>query len=425
MARDASSADHWCALLLAVAKDLHVNGQETEETVRTVEKFGTAIGVPAHLSPSWGLVLVSTISEEGHPRLVLAHATPSGVAMNRVKALTDIVSSVCSARMPLQEAQVHMAAAAKQSPSVLWLYILACSAGASALGLIFGVSHTRTLILITACAGLGAILRRWLATWSIGNVSQAFFAALLAGLTGGWAVHWHLSSELQLIAVCPCMILVPGPHLANGTLDCLALRLPLGAARLLFAASVLLAICAGLLLGLYACGVSLPTISPARHVALWIDVLAAGIAAGSYGIYFSMPVKMLIWPACAGMLAHTAHWWLTNSLASSPAASAGIACLLVGTLLIPVAHRLKLPFAAIGFASVVSLMPGIFIFRMSSGLLQLQQSSSAATQMLLSATISNGVTAFLIIVAIAIGLVLPKHAYNALSIHRRAHGGNL
>jgi uncharacterized membrane protein YjjB (DUF3815 family) len=66
-----------------------------------------------------------------------------------------------------------------------------------------------------------------------------------------------------------------------------------------------------------------------------------------------------------------------------------------------------MPFAAIGFASVVSMMPGVFLFRTASGLVQLASNSNASFD-LLRATIADGMTAIAIILAMSFGVVAPK-----------------
>jgi hypothetical protein len=57
---------------------------------------------------------------------------------------------------------------------------------------------------------------------------------------------------------------------------------------------------------------------------------------------------------------------------------------------------------------VVSLIPGVFLFRMAGGLLSLIRAGSAASSELLLGTIVDGATALLIIVAMAFGLIVPK-----------------
>ena len=73
-----------------------------------------------------------------------------------------------------------------------------------------------------------------------------------------------------------------------------------------------------------------------------------------------------------------------------------------------------MPFAAIGFASVVSIMPGVFMFRVASGLVQLTDSSQRNWE-LMAATLADGWIATLIILAMSFGLIAPKLLVDYLS----------
>jgi Threonine/Serine exporter, ThrE len=95
-----------------------------------------------------------------------------------------------------------------------------------------------------------------------------------------------------------------------------------------------------------------------------------------------MPCRLLAFPIAAGML--------------------------VSVVATPVADRLHLPFAAIAFSAVVSLMPGFFLFNAATGLVELVSIGPKAPAALLTSIVTSGVTAFLIIMAMTFGLILPR-----------------
>ncbi|WP_245263236.1 threonine/serine exporter family protein [Azorhizobium doebereinerae] len=400
-------------LIARVAELLFVNGQTTQAVRTSVSRLGAALGVRATCRERWGEL---TLSFDGVPAAGIL-AEPLGVDMGRVAATEALVDAVCDKRVPPEAASARLAAIAAHPPVSLARFAIMAAAGAAALGVIFGAAQPLTLALIALSAGAGACLRRGLAGASTNPLVQPLAAALLAGVVGTLAMILKLDVDHRLVVVCPCMVLVPGPHFLNGTIDLARARIPLGAARIAFATLIVLMIITGLLMGLSLGGGTIPAGGAAPAVPLGYDVLAAGVAVAAYGSFFNMPWRVLPLPIVVGMLAHAAHWGMLQAGASVQSA-AFVACLIVGLIVTPLADRLRMPYGAFAFAPVVSLIPGVFMFQAASALLALVSADRTAQAGVLTEAVADGTTAFVIILAMTFGLIVPKMCIEHAQVRR-------
>jgi uncharacterized membrane protein YjjB (DUF3815 family) len=390
------------ALVARAAAILHRSGESTSVTLEAVRRLNRGFGTDFEVVPTWSSLTVLTGS--GTPGVVAG--PPLGVAMGAVTIAmraVDATGDKTRDRAGLRD-ELDRAVASRAAP--LWLFVLACATGAAALSIIFGADDATAVVLVAVSAALGGLARRLLGHLQVGAIGQVFVAALIAGTIGGLAVTADLSSSLRLIAVCPAMILVPGPHILNGALDLLSLRISLGFARLGYAAVILLSVGTGLALALAAFGTDLPVEPTGRSVSLGLDVIAAALAAASYPIYFAMPYRLIVLPVVVGAVAHGLRTWTMEGLGVNIAIGATLACLLVGLVMAPLSHRLRIPYAAVAFAAVVSLVPGVYVFRMINALGELPFGGTEAS---LLGAISDGTTAALVVLGMSVGLAIPKH----------------
>ena len=70
-------------LVLAVARVLYVNGQSTDQTLASAERFGHTLGLRAAIMPRWGELQLQV--QDSDTRLIsVVAADPTGVDMGRV-----------------------------------------------------------------------------------------------------------------------------------------------------------------------------------------------------------------------------------------------------------------------------------------------------------------------------------------------------
>jgi uncharacterized membrane protein YjjP (DUF1212 family) len=390
---------------------LFANGQTTERTVTAAERLGRALGVTVRVLPYWGEIIVEL---DGTPLSQIVPAKPLGVDMGRVLAVTTVIDQICHGTLSAESAQSALESAGRLPPVSTRRFTLFAAIGAASLGIIFGAPDAISLLLIAATAAVGALVRRWLSGFSNNPLIQPLCAAFIAGIVAAAASRLQLSDAIALVGFCPCMVLIPGPHILNGAIDLARTHIALGSARLAYAGAIVLLICAGGLFGFTAVGATLEIAGPSPPVPLIIDVIAAGCAVASFGTFFSMPWRLLAFPIAAGMLAHAARWVLISVAGTNAATGALAACMLVSVLATPVADRLHLPFAALAFSAVVSLMPGFFLFNAATGFVELVSIGPSAPAALLTSIAANGATAFLIIVAMTFGLILPRMLFERI-----------
>lgn len=402
------SLEKQAEIILAFAKALFVNGQTTTQVLRMVKKIAEKLHLNSLLIIRWGQLWIEVSNASGEKISCTTVADPVNVHMGRVIASMRILEDFFQANLTLEESYKRLTMISNQPPSPTGLFTLAAALGAVSLGVIFGVDDWVTVCLIFLSAALGALLRRYLARVSTNLFAQPLAASLIAGMVAGVVIHYPFTLPLSLIALCPCMVLVPGPHFLNSALDFIHGRMHLGVARLAFAGMICMSISLGVLVGLKLLGADLPIDPTTQHpVPLSHDMIAAGVAIAAYSVFFSIPLRLILWPLVVGVLAHMLRWQSLMTLNTSIAVASFLACLLVGIVLTLVAYYKRMPFAALAFSAVVSMIPGVFLFQMASGIVTITSQQNIPLS-LLAQTTYEALNALVITLSISLGLLGPK-----------------
>lgn len=132
-----------------------------------------------------------------------------------------------------------------------------------------------------------------------------------------------------------------------------------------------------------------------------------GLASMGFAILFNVPVRTIWVIFLLGALGGTLKL-LTMKLGGGIILGSFFGAVLVGFLSIYAAHSRHAPPFVFAIPSVIPMVPGAFAYRMMLGVIRLTGDVDHATfNLLLDDTITNGLKAFFVLIALALGVSAP------------------
>src|SRR5262245_44677257 len=122
-------------LVLAFARVLYVNGQETDEMLAAVARLGVALRLRVTIIPRWGELQLQAEDGDVHTMAVavsVADANPTGVDMHRVASTMRTVDELSAGRLTPVAAMDTLARVSAAAPASRWMFALAAAVGAVA-----------------------------------------------------------------------------------------------------------------------------------------------------------------------------------------------------------------------------------------------------------------------------------------------------
>lgn len=368
------------AVLLTAGHKMFVNGAETEAVIAHVERLGREMGLTETRCAVTYEHLLVTLIQGSEFRTRLGSQLP-GAAVN-MAVVTQLERGLPEGSPPWPKP----------------LVVLLVGMTAACLSHLFG--------------GDGAAFA---ASWGAASVAMVvrqhptnpflttFLAALVSGLIGGLAARFSGTPELCLLA--PAMVIVPGVPLVNAVLDLAHNHVTLALARLAWSCVALVCISLGLGAAAWVTQADLAVALATTTPALPVVALLSALCGLGYAALFGIPKELV--PAC--MACSCLGFTLRALLAphTSLVLATGLASFSVSCLALLLARRWQAPPALFAYPGVVAMIPGAFAFRAVTGALQWAQLGAEAPPELLALTGSLALNVFLLIGAIAVGLLGP------------------
>ena len=279
-------------------------------------------------------------------------------------------------------------------------------AGAS-LAVLLGADRG-TVIVTGVATSLGLVVRQELGRRHFSLLTLPFAGGFVGAVLGGIAIRLGWTRTPGLALIVPSLMLVPGPHLINGLLDLVDNYVPMSIARLALAASILVAIALGVVLGIELTLPDLPMVEQNPNVNcpnVVLDVLLAAVVTIGFALYYNTDWGHIGIATAGGMAGHGLRFLaLESGWGLVPATFLGGVA--VGLVAAWASRSYKVPIAVMAFAGAVTMMPGVQIYRALSGSLRLARQDEAAGLPLIAGTLGDAFQACLIVIALAIGLII-------------------
>jgi uncharacterized membrane protein YjjP (DUF1212 family) len=357
----------------------------------------------------------------------LAGTSPAQESVSELRYNTAVQARVHEVLEQLRRGELEATAALARLRAVevetprypRWLAALVLGVAAAALAGLLG-ADVGAAAAAGLATGLGLLARQELGRRHFSLLALPLVAALVGAVLGGVAIRWGWTQTPEQALIVPALMVVPGPHLINGLFDLIDNYLPMSLSRLGLATGILLASALGVVLGVE---LTLPVsflaepAAPGDRLNLVSDMLLAGVVTCGFAVFYNTAGRQLWMAAVGGMAGHGLRF-LALEAGCWPEAATFLGGVTVGAVAAVMARQSRAPVAVIAFAGAVTMIPGLTLYRALGGALQLARLAEGTDAELATRTLGNAFQGWLVVSALALGLVLGARVVRALAGER-------
>lgn len=417
-------------LLLRTGKILVESSADTSRIMRNMKRTAAYLGLneeQLHIHITYNMLMVN-LSDGTHSFSKFQRCDKHGIEMHAISDISKLSWSAIKEDYSLDryEEELNKIATRKRSYTH-WQVAIAAGFACGGFCIQFGCDWT-AFFYASIAAALGFRLRvklNEIGSNMYANIAvAAFVATILAWLLGTFASSNFVASLPPLLSnvlhtntpwhpLMACtLFLVPGVPIINFVNDVLDNNIEVGIIRGINTILIVTAMAFGIVLAIRVCGIDnfVKTLSMTPHHDYWEYAVAAAISAMGFATIYNFPPKHLWILALGGIVAVCTRNYVnlgesTNNIGLDlgPVIGSLVGASLVSIIYIKVVHWVHLPHQCLSIPTVIPMVPGVLMYRCLFALLDMHGVVGELTK-----AMTNGMTASLIVLCVAIGVAIPN-----------------
>ena len=393
-------------LLLRTGKILVESSADTSRIMRNMKRTAAYLGLneeQLHIHITYNMLMVN-LSDGTHSFSKFQRCDKHGIEMHAISDISKLSWSAIKEDYSLDryEEELNKIATRKRSYTH-WQVAIAAGFACGGFCIQFGCDWS-AFFYASIAAALGFRLRvklNEIGSNMYANIAvAAFVATILAWLLGTFA-------SANFVASLP-----PGVPIINFVNDVLDNNIEVGIIRGINTILIVTAMAFGIVLAIRVCGIDnfVKTLSMTPHHDYWEYAVAAAISAMGFATIYNFPPKHLWILALGGIVAVCTRNYVnlgesTNNIGLDlgPVIGSLVGASLVSIIYIKVVHWVHLPHQCLSIPTVIPMVPGVLMYRCLFALLDMHGVVGELTK-----AMTNGMTASLIVLCVAIGVAIPN-----------------
>ena len=376
-------------LLLRTGKLLVESLADTNRIVRNMKRTAAYLGIPEeklHINVSFTMLMVN-VSDGDYSFTKFQRIEGHGVNMTAISEVSKLSWRAIENDYTLDQYEEELEKIRKKKRNYTpWQVAIGAGFACGGFCIQFGCDWVAFLYASIA-AILGMRLRQVCNESGLnhymGIAISAFVATIIAWASTLLPAEWTSTPWHPLLAC--ALFIVPGVPLINFVDDMLDNYIQVGIVRAVNTLLMVAAMAFGIAFAVKLCHIEnfFPTISMVPHHQYWEYAIAAAISAMGFSMIFNIQRRLLWVVAIGGII------------------------VLVSLIAIKAVHWFHVPNHVLTIPSVIPMIPGVLMYRMLFGIININVQSIDQVTPLMKA-IESGVNSGLVIMCIALGVAIPN-----------------